>query len=104
MRSRVRFPVLPWEFSLTGDDPHGGLGQVVCRRKASRPFLTHQVHISPVTLLGQRNCAPWTPQSQKLHYGHNQEGGGPQSPYGHVVALEKKYNYRAEQNVISVVP
>jgi hypothetical protein len=26
MRSRVRFPVLPWEFSLMGDNPHGGLG------------------------------------------------------------------------------
>jgi hypothetical protein len=26
MRSRVRFPVLPWEFSLIGDDPNGGLG------------------------------------------------------------------------------
>jgi hypothetical protein len=26
MRSRVRFPILPWEFSLIGDDPHGGLG------------------------------------------------------------------------------
>jgi hypothetical protein len=28
--SELRFPVLPWEFSLAGEDPHGdhGLGRV----------------------------------------------------------------------------
>jgi hypothetical protein len=30
MRSRVRFPVLPWEFYLAGEDPHSdhGLGSL----------------------------------------------------------------------------
>jgi hypothetical protein len=26
MRSQVRFPLLPWEFSLAGEDPHNDLG------------------------------------------------------------------------------
>jgi hypothetical protein len=41
MRSRVRFPVLPWGFFLEGEDPHGdymyGLGSLVELRFKAPP-------------------------------------------------------------------
>jgi hypothetical protein len=39
MRSRVRFPVLPWGFFLEGEDPHGdhGLGRLVELRFKAPP-------------------------------------------------------------------
>jgi hypothetical protein len=65
--SWVRFPVLPWEFFLEGEDSHGGhgLGSSVERRFKSHPgnsypyitthfiFIYHyplHIHISPYTL------------------------------------------------------
>jgi hypothetical protein len=39
MRSRVRFPILPWGFFLEGEDSHGdhGLGSLVELRLKARP-------------------------------------------------------------------
>src|SRR5215468_1298024 len=82
MRTRVRFPVLPWGFFLEGEDPHGdhGLGSLVeFRFKAppgtAYPYInTHfisiyhhplHIHISPSTSSGQRNCASWASHPQK---------------------------------------
>ena len=65
MRSRVRFPVLPWGFFLKGGDSHGdhGLGSLVELRL--RSLLVLYIHISPSTSSGQRNCASWASQPQK---------------------------------------
>jgi hypothetical protein len=52
MRSRVRFPVLPWEFSLAGEDPHSDHG-------------TPRSHITSFTSSGQRNRALWAPHPHK---------------------------------------
>jgi hypothetical protein len=75
MKSRVRFPVLPWGFFLEGEDSHGdpGLGSVVERRL--RPFLVLHIHISPSTSSGQRNCAPWASQPEKSVTLRPQPGG-----------------------------
>jgi hypothetical protein len=84
MRSRVRFPVLQWKFSLAGEDLHSdhGLG--------SLSNLGLRSYISPRTTSGQRNCALWAPHPQKSVTLRPQPGGAPRSLYGHVVALEKK--------------
>jgi hypothetical protein len=75
MRSRVRFPVLPWDFSLKGEDSHGdhGVGSLVELRL--RPHLLLNIHISPSTSSGQRNCASWVSQPQKSVTLRPQPGG-----------------------------
>jgi hypothetical protein len=75
MRSRVRFPVLPWEFFLEGGDSLGdhGLGSLVELRL--RPLLVLHIHISPSTSSGQRNCASWASQPQKSITLRPQPGG-----------------------------
>jgi hypothetical protein len=75
MKSRVRFPALPWGFFLEGEYSHGdhGLGSLVELRL--RPLLVLHIHVSPSTSTGQRNWASWA--SHEVHKGH-------------VVALEKK--------------
>jgi hypothetical protein len=56
MRSRVRFPALPWGFFLEGEDSHGdhGLGSLVELRL--RPLLVLHIHIPPSTSSEQRSC------------------------------------------------
>jgi hypothetical protein len=65
MRSRVRFPILPWGFYLEGEDFHGdhGLGNLV--ELGLRPLLVLHFYISPLTSSGQRNCATWASHPQK---------------------------------------
>jgi hypothetical protein len=97
MRSRVRFSVLPWEFSLTGEDPRSEHGLGSLQNLGLRPILVlhahtyhHSHHQGNVTVpCGRPNLR------RRLHFGHNQEGR-PQSPYGHVMALEIKYCIFAE--------
>jgi hypothetical protein len=75
MRSRVRFPVLPWGFFLEGEDSHcdHGLGSLVeLRFKA--PLVLH-IHTSPSTSSGQRNCVSWASQPQKSVTLRPQPGG-----------------------------
>jgi hypothetical protein len=88
MRSRVRFPVLPWGFFLEGEDSFGdhGLGSLV--EIGLRPLLVLHIRVSPSTLSGQRNCASWASQPQKSVTLRPQPGG--ETTKGHVVALEKK--------------
>jgi hypothetical protein len=44
MRSRVRFPVLPWEFSLTGEDTHSDRGLGSQSNLGLRSFLVLHAH------------------------------------------------------------
>ena len=66
MRSRVRFPALPWEFSLKGKIPRGdhGLGRLVEFRFKAPPGTTSS-SITTHTPSGQRNCASWASKPQK---------------------------------------
>jgi hypothetical protein len=60
MRSRVRFSVLPWGFSLEGEDSHGdrGLGSLVERRFKAPPgtlysyFTIHLIGTTELRLVG----------------------------------------------------
>jgi hypothetical protein len=90
MRSRIPFPVLPWEFSLIAEDPHSdhGLGSLYNLGLSSLPVLLahtyhhHSHHRGNLTpLYGRSNLR------SRLHFAHYQEGG-PRSLYGHVVALK----------------
>jgi hypothetical protein len=75
MRSRVRFPVLPWGFFLDGEDCHGdhGLGRLV--ELGLRPLLVLHTYILPSTSSGQRNCASWAFQPQTSVTFEPQPGG-----------------------------
>jgi hypothetical protein len=85
MKFRVPFPFLPWEFSLAGKDPHSlyNLGL--------RPLLVLHVHTYHHSHHRGNVTAPYGSPNlrSRLNFRHNQEGR-PRSPYGHVVALEKK--------------
>ena len=64
---------------------------VVSRSRLKAPPGTLSPYISPLTPSGQRNCASWASQPQKLVTLPPQPGGGNhKSLYEHVVALEKK--------------
>jgi hypothetical protein len=84
MMSWIRFPVLPWEFSLAGEDH--GLDSL--QKLGLRPLLVLHAHIYHHSHQRDNVTAPYgRPKLRsRLHFGHKQEGG-PQSLYGHVVAL-----------------
>ena len=65
MRSRVWFPVLPWEVFLAEKDSRSGHGVVVSRfmLKASWCFIF--LHVTTHTPSGQRSRASWASQTQK---------------------------------------
>jgi hypothetical protein len=65
MRSRVRFPALPWEFSLKGRIPAVTMVWVDWYNLGLRALLALHPPISPLTSSGQRNCASWACQPQK---------------------------------------
>jgi hypothetical protein len=75
MRSRFRFPVLPWEFFLEGEDYHGGHGLGSLVNLGLRPLLVPHIHISQCTLSGQRNCASWASHPHKSVTLRPQPGG-----------------------------
>jgi hypothetical protein len=75
MRSRVRFPVLPWGFFLEGEDPHGGHGLGSLVQQGLGPLVVLHNHTSPSTSSGQRNCASWASQPQKSVTLRPQPGG-----------------------------
>ena len=110
MRSRVRFPALPWVFSLKGKipgstvgiflegkDSHGdhGLGRLVeCRFKA--PPGTTSFSITTHTPSGQRNCASWASQPRKsVTLLLCARGRTTKSTKRHVVALRGKKKIRS---------
>ena len=65
MRSRVRFPALPWEFSLKGRIPAVTMVWVGQQNLGLRALLALHLPLSPLTSSGQRNCASWVSQPQK---------------------------------------
>ena len=77
MRSRVRFPVLPWEFSLHGKIPVVTMVLVVSRYRLKAPPGILSSCISPLTSSGQRSRASWTSQPQKSATLSPQPGGKP---------------------------
>jgi hypothetical protein len=80
MRSRVRFPVLPWGFFLEREDSHGdhGLGSLAERRFKTSWYSIfvyhHPPHRDNVTAPHERPKL-----SSRLHFGYNREGR-PRSP------------------------
>jgi hypothetical protein len=91
MRSRVRFPVLPWGFFLEGEDPHGvhGLGSLVEFRFKAPPGTSSSyitIHLIRTTLL--RLMGFPTPE---VGYTSATTGRGDYEVHkGHVVALRIK--------------
>jgi len=65
MRSRVRFPFLPWEFSLKGWILAVTMVWVGWQNLGLRALLALHLPISPLTSSGQRNCTSWASQPQK---------------------------------------
>jgi hypothetical protein len=90
MRSWVRFPVLPWEFSLADEDPHSDHGLGSLQNSGLRPLLVLHAHTYHHSHHRGNVTAPYGRPNlrSRLHFGHNQEWG-PRSLYGHVVALRK---------------
>jgi hypothetical protein len=84
MRSRVRFPVLPWGFFLEGKDSHGhhGLGSFVELRFKTPPLI--HIHISPSTSSGKSNCASWASQPENSVTPRPQTGREPTKSKGDV--------------------
>jgi len=65
MRSRVRFPALPWEFSLMRRISAVTMVWVVWLNLGLRALLTLHPPISPLISSGQRNRASWASRPQK---------------------------------------
>jgi hypothetical protein len=65
MRSRVRFPTLPWGFFLEGEYSHGDHSLSSSVELKLRPLLVLYIHVSPPTSSEQHNCASWASQPQK---------------------------------------
>jgi len=65
MRPRLRFPALPWEFSLKGRIPAVTMVWVGWYNLGLRALLALHPPISPLTSSRQRNCASWASQPEK---------------------------------------
>jgi len=87
MKSRIRFPALPWEFSLNGEDSRGdhGPGRLVEFRFKGLPGTTTSYYIYHHSHHGDNVTAPdGRPNLRsRLQSCHAQERG-----QGHVVALD----------------
>ena len=98
MRSWVRFPALPCEFSLKGKDSRGdhGLCRLVEFRFKAAPGTNPP--LSPLTHHRDNVTAPHGRPNlrSRLHSCHAQEGG-PRSPQRHVVALGKEEEEEEEE-------
>ena len=88
MSSRVRFPVLPWEFSLKGRIPAVGWQYL-----SLRALLALHPSISPLTSWGQRNCVSWKSQPQKSVKILPCPGGKTTKSTRTCGALGKKWNF-----------
>jgi hypothetical protein len=98
MRSRVRFPVLPWGFFLEGEDSHGdhGLGSLV--ELTLRPLLVLQIHISPSTSSGQLRLMG-VPTSEVGYTSATTGRGDHEVHKGHVVGGGPKVIYKTHLQV-----
>jgi hypothetical protein len=90
MRSRFRFPVLPWEFFLEGENPLGNHGLGNLAEFSLRPLLVLHIHISPSTSSGQQLRLMGVPTSEVGYTSATTGRGDHEVHKGHVVALEKK--------------
>jgi hypothetical protein len=91
MRSRVRFPVLPWGSFLEGEDPHGdhGLGSLVQLRFKAPPGTSYS-YIT-ILLIGTPKLRLMDVPTLEVGYTSVTTGRGDHEVHkGHVVALEKK--------------
>jgi hypothetical protein len=89
MKSRVRFPVLPWGFYLEGGDSHGdyGLGSLVELRIKILPG-TSDSHIT-IHLIGQRKLRLMGVPTSEVGYTSATTGRGDHEVHkGHVVGLK----------------
>ena len=76
MRSRVRFPALPWEFFLVGKIPTVTMVWVVSRLRLKGPsWYLIFIYISPLSSMGQRSRTSWAHQPQKSATLSPQPGG-----------------------------
>jgi hypothetical protein len=73
IRSRVRFLVLLWEFSLAAEDPHSDHGLGSLETLGVRPLLVLHAHTYHHSHYRDNLTAPCG--SSNLRSGHNQEGG-----------------------------
>jgi hypothetical protein len=89
MRSRVRFPVLPWGFFLKGEDSHGdhGLGILVELRFKAPPGTSYSyitIHLIGTTYLRLRGV----PISEVGYTSATTGRGDHEVHKGHVVTLK----------------
>ena len=91
MRSRVRFPVLPCEFSLKGKIPAVTMVWVDKHNLGLRPLLALHPPLSPLTYHRDNVTAPHGRPNLRslLHFCHAQEGG-PRSPQRTCCGIGKK--------------
>ena len=76
MRSRVQFPVLPWEFFLKGRIPTETMVWEFWQNLGLRALLALHPPVSPLTSSGQRNCASGRPNLRsRLHCCHARREG-----------------------------
>jgi hypothetical protein len=75
----VRSPVLPWEFSLVGEDPHSDHGLGNFYNLGLKPLLVLHAHPYIIThIIGGKVTASYGRPNlrSRLHFGHNRGGGG----------------------------
>jgi hypothetical protein len=76
MRSRVRFPVLPCEFSLAGEDPHSDHGLGSLQNLGLRPLLIIHAQIIYIYIYIYHHTHHGRPNLRiPLHVGHKQDEG-----------------------------
>ena len=94
MRSRVRFPVQPWEFFLQGKIPVVTTVWVDSRFRFKAPPAISSSSISPLTSSGQRSRASWASQPQKSATLSPQPGGEPRKFIRTCGGIGRKKKYR----------
>jgi hypothetical protein len=90
MRSRVRFPVLPWEFSLAREDPHSDHGLGSLYNLCLRPLLLHHADSYHHSHHRGNVSAPYGRPNLRSRLYSATTGRKTRSLYGHVLALGGK--------------
>jgi hypothetical protein len=105
MRSRVRFPVSPWEFSFAGEDPRSDHGLGSLYNLGLRPLLSLHTHTYHHSHHRGIVTAPHGRPTSEVGYTSATTGRGDHEVHkGHVVALEiKKYLYNLVEDYFDKV-
>jgi hypothetical protein len=100
MRFRVRFPFLPWEFSLAGEDPHSDHGLGSQYNLVLRSLLVLHAHTYHHSHHRGNVTAPYGRPNlrRQLHFGHNREGGE------HEVYMDMWWHWEKLPYVCSLLP